>query len=83
MQLFGYGLKRYGKMTMPCQGITEGGVSPWDFEGFGCVKKMERSDSIILVILGNLAHFRHSFFRVKPWTLNPQRKNRYIDKGHS
>ena len=25
MQRFGYGLKRYGKMTMPCQGIT--GVS--------------------------------------------------------
>ncbi len=25
------------------------------------IKKVERSDSLILVILGNLGHFRHSF----------------------
>jgi hypothetical protein len=25
------------------------------------IKEIERSDSLILVILGNLGHFRHSF----------------------
>ena len=80
---FGYALKIYGKMTMPCQEITEGGCWRGILKVLVVWERLPREvDAKRMALIYDLLFVYSRLVRTRPWTLNRQRKNQDIGIGH-